>query len=89
MASENSLYDIGIVRQFPFSSTLQRASVIVKPYQSGPKVLSVYLKGAPETVAKLCQPSTLPSDFYEVLKVPFSMNVFLNFSLIPSAYFLS
>ena len=69
MPSQSSHYDVGIVRQFPFSSALQRASVIVKPFQSGPKDLIIFLKGAPETVAKLCQPESVPEDFFDVLKV--------------------
>ena len=68
-ASGSSRFDLGIVRQFPFTSALQRASVIVKLYQSAPKELLVFLKGAPETVAKLCEPGSIPHDFHDVLKV--------------------
>nr|CAB3224445.1 probable cation-transporting ATPase 13A3 [Phallusia mammillata] len=61
------LRNIGITRQFPFSSSLQRASVIVKPMSSGPRDMVVYVKGAPETVAQMCLPTSLPSDFQKVL----------------------
>uniref|UniRef100_H2YT62 Cation-transporting ATPase n=1 Tax=Ciona savignyi TaxID=51511 RepID=H2YT62_CIOSA len=60
--------DIGVVRQFPFASVLQRASVITRAYRAKPKEMKVYLKGAPEMVASLCLPSTVPADFHEVLK---------------------
>ena len=45
-------YEVGIVRQFPFSSALQRMSVVVR--RLGEKHMDSYLKGAPEVVAKLC-----------------------------------
>ncbi|XP_078491913.1 polyamine-transporting ATPase 13A3 [Ciona intestinalis] len=64
----SSSHDIGIVRQFPFASTLQRASVIVRAYRAKPKEMKVYLKGAPEMVASLCAPSSVPNDFHQVLK---------------------
>lgn len=49
-------FEIGIVRQFPFSSTLQRMSVVVK--RLGEKHMDAYLKGAPEVVAGLCKQHT-------------------------------
>ncbi|TMS10115.1 putative cation-transporting ATPase 13A3 [Larimichthys crocea] len=39
--------EIGIVRQFPFSSALQRMSVVVR--KLGEKHMDAYLKGAPES----------------------------------------
>ncbi|KAL3862286.1 hypothetical protein ACJMK2_008267, partial [Sinanodonta woodiana] len=57
--------EIGIVRQFTFSSSLQRMSVIVR--KLGGKVFELYTKGAPEMVASLCRPETVPSDFQEIL----------------------
>ncbi|KAL3862275.1 hypothetical protein ACJMK2_008256, partial [Sinanodonta woodiana] len=57
--------EIGIVRQFTFSSSLQRMSVIVR--KLGGKVFELYTKGAPEMVASLCKPETVPSDFQEIL----------------------
>uniref|UniRef100_A0AAY5ET80 Cation-transporting P-type ATPase N-terminal domain-containing protein n=1 Tax=Electrophorus electricus TaxID=8005 RepID=A0AAY5ET80_ELEEL len=59
-------YEIGIVRQFPFSSALQRMSVVVRLL--GEKRMDAYLKGAPEVVASLCKRETMPQDFAEVLE---------------------
>jgi len=57
--------DIGILRQFPFSSSLQRMSVITRQF-SGSQYI-VYAKGAPEKIASLCDPQTIPENFNEVL----------------------
>lgn len=43
---------IGIVRQFPFESQLQRASVVITP--AGSNRFQVYAKGAPETIIRMC-----------------------------------
>lgn len=51
-----SAYEIGIVRQFPFSSTLQRMSVVARLL--GEKRMDAYMKGAPEVVASLCKKDT-------------------------------
>ena len=51
--SPQSVYEIGIVRQFPFSSALQRMSVVAR--RLGEKRMDAYLKGAPEVVASLCK----------------------------------
>ncbi|KAL6469154.1 hypothetical protein MHYP_G00226780 [Metynnis hypsauchen] len=59
-------YEIGIVRQFPFSSALQRMSVVARLL--GEKRMDAYLKGAPEVVAGLCKKETVPQDFAEVLE---------------------
>ncbi|XP_018422668.1 PREDICTED: probable cation-transporting ATPase 13A3 [Nanorana parkeri] len=59
-------YEIGIVRQFPFSSALQRMAVVAKVL--GEKKMDAYVKGAPEVVASLCKPETVPSDFATVLE---------------------
>lgn len=61
--------EVGILRQFPFLSSLQRASVIVKSVISEPTDMLVYVKGAPEMIAKLCIPETVPTDFMQELKV--------------------
>uniref|UniRef100_UPI00398F3317 polyamine-transporting ATPase 13A3 n=1 Tax=Pristiophorus japonicus TaxID=55135 RepID=UPI00398F3317 len=60
-------YEIGIVRQFPFSSALQRMSVVARVL--GEKHMDAYLKGAPEMVANLCKAETVPKCFSEVLKI--------------------
>ena len=48
--------EIGILKQFPFSSGLQRMSVIART-ASAPNY-SIFVKGAPETVALMCEPSS-------------------------------
>uniref|UniRef100_A0A3B4AHY4 Polyamine-transporting ATPase 13A3 n=1 Tax=Periophthalmus magnuspinnatus TaxID=409849 RepID=A0A3B4AHY4_9GOBI len=58
--------EIGIVRQFPFSSALQRMSVVVR--KLGEKHMNAFLKGAPEVVASLCKPHTVPESFAETLE---------------------
>ncbi|XP_006637789.1 polyamine-transporting ATPase 13A3 isoform X1 [Lepisosteus oculatus] len=59
-------YEIGIVRQFPFSSALQRMSVVVRLL--GEKRMDAYLKGAPEVIASLCKMETVPENFSDVLE---------------------
>ncbi|KAM6963268.1 polyamine-transporting ATPase 13A3 [Aplochiton taeniatus] len=62
----SSAYEIGIVRQFPFSSALQRMTVVARLL--GEKRMDAYLKGAPEVVASLCKKDTVPENFGEVLE---------------------
>ncbi|KAM7387930.1 hypothetical protein PAMP_024137 [Pampus punctatissimus] len=62
----SSAYEIGIVRQFPFSSALQRMSVVGRLL--GEKRMDAYMKGAPEVVASLCKKETVPEKFAEVLE---------------------
>ncbi|CAN7980624.1 unnamed protein product [Ixodes pacificus] len=57
---------IGIVRQFPFESQLQRASVVITP--AGSNRFQVYAKGAPETIIRMCTEESVPSDFTETLE---------------------
>uniref|UniRef100_A0A8C9ESN1 Cation-transporting ATPase 13A3 n=1 Tax=Pavo cristatus TaxID=9049 RepID=A0A8C9ESN1_PAVCR len=59
-------YEIGIVRQFPFSSVLQRMCVIARIL--GEKRMDAYMKGAPEVIASLCKQETVPADFESVLE---------------------
>uniref|UniRef100_A0A667Z9E4 Polyamine-transporting ATPase 13A3 n=1 Tax=Myripristis murdjan TaxID=586833 RepID=A0A667Z9E4_9TELE len=59
-------YEIGIVKQFPFSSALQRMSVVVR--RLGEKHMDAYLKGAPEVVVSLCKEETVPGSFSETLE---------------------
>ncbi|XP_067946248.1 polyamine-transporting ATPase 13A3-like isoform X2 [Watersipora subatra] len=59
-------YEIGIVKQFTFSSSLQRMSVITRTL--GRSHMELYTKGAPEKITSLCLPESIPKDFNEVLK---------------------
>ena len=52
---ENS-YEIGIIKQFPFSSSLQRMSVVVRVLNMSHFVL--YCKGSPEKIAEMSKPET-------------------------------
>ncbi|XP_010957581.1 probable cation-transporting ATPase 13A3 isoform X3 [Camelus ferus] len=61
-----AVYEIGIVRQFPFSSALQRMSVVARVL--GDRKMDAYMKGAPEAIAGLCKPETVPVDFEKVLE---------------------
>ncbi|GAB1609336.1 cation-transporting ATPase 13A3-like isoform X2 [Argonauta hians] len=58
-------FEVGIVRQFTFTSSLQRMSVIVR--KLGNNHMDIYSKGAPEKIASLCRPDTIPADFAEIL----------------------
>ncbi|KAJ4431250.1 hypothetical protein ANN_19847 [Periplaneta americana] len=58
--------EIGIVRQFPFSSNLQRMSVITRTL--GAAQFQVYCKGSPEMILSLSRPDTVPSDLSSVLE---------------------
>ncbi|KAK7494113.1 hypothetical protein BaRGS_00014586 [Batillaria attramentaria] len=57
--------DLGIVRQFPFSSSLQRMSVITR--QLGAQNFVLYVKGSPEMITSLSVPNSVPMDFHETL----------------------
>lgn len=46
---------LAVLRQFPFSSALQRMTVVA---QEVPGDGQVFMKGAPEMVASFCQPET-------------------------------
>ncbi|XP_043989032.1 polyamine-transporting ATPase 13A3-like isoform X3 [Gambusia affinis] len=63
---QNMSCEMGIVRQFPFSSVLQRMSVVVR--RLGDKHMEAFLKGAPEVVAGLCKPHSVPQSFTETLE---------------------
>lgn len=63
--SEVMPYEVGILRQFTFSSKLQRMSVITRLL--GAQNFELYAKGSPEMIISLCNPETVPNDFQEVL----------------------
>lgn len=56
---------LGIVRSFEFLSKLRRMSVIVKP--SSDNVFWAFTKGAPEVISEICNKSTLPKNYDELL----------------------
>ena len=57
--------EIGILKQYPFESILQRMSVITKELWSNKTF--IYCKGAPEMLLKFCRPESIPDDFDSVL----------------------
>ncbi|OON21205.1 hypothetical protein X801_02902 [Opisthorchis viverrini] len=63
--SSMGAYEVGILRQFPFTSSLQRMSVITRSLYGSE--FCVYAKGAPEMIETLCRRDTIPSDFQSVL----------------------
>ncbi|MBZ3889930.1 putative cation-transporting ATPase 13A5 [Sciurus carolinensis] len=65
-ASRSPVEAIAILRQFPFSSSLQRMSVIAQ--LAGEDHFRVYMKGAPEMVARFCRPETVPKNFPQELR---------------------
>ncbi|XP_030590233.1 polyamine-transporting ATPase 13A2 isoform X1 [Archocentrus centrarchus] len=52
---------VAIVQRFPFSSALQRMSVVT--VARGGRSAFAFIKGSPEMVASLCQPQTVPEQF--------------------------
>uniref|UniRef100_A0A4W2D6G1 Cation-transporting ATPase n=1 Tax=Bos indicus x Bos taurus TaxID=30522 RepID=A0A4W2D6G1_BOBOX len=55
-ASQSPVEAIIVLRQFPFSSSLQRMSVVAQ--LAGEDHFHVYMKGAPEMLARFCRPET-------------------------------
>ncbi|XP_041976131.1 polyamine-transporting ATPase 13A3-like [Aricia agestis] len=58
-------YEIGLLRRFHFSSSQQSMGVIARVL--GQPSMVYYVKGAPEKVAGMCTPTTLPENFSSVL----------------------
>ncbi|XP_069473514.1 probable cation-transporting ATPase 13A4 [Ambystoma mexicanum] len=65
-SSQVAVEGIAILRQFPFSSGLQRMSVITQVLGGDDHV--AFMKGAPEMVASFCKPETVPADFLSELQ---------------------
>ncbi|KAK4050588.1 hypothetical protein OIV83_003314 [Microbotryomycetes sp. JL201] len=57
--------ELGVLRTFDFASALRRMSVLVKKLKSNS--VEAYVKGAPEVMSDICDPSTLPEDYEEML----------------------
>ncbi|KAH7638542.1 cation-transporting atpase-like protein [Dermatophagoides farinae] len=57
---------IGIMKQYPFESFLQRMLVIIKDVKENR--LMAIVKGAPEVLKLFCIPETLPENFNEILE---------------------
>lgn len=58
--------ELGVIRTFDFVSSLRRMSVLVKKLKSA--TIEAYVKGAPEVMLDICDKSTLPADYHEVLE---------------------
>ncbi|KAF6384390.1 ATPase 13A5 [Rhinolophus ferrumequinum] len=65
-ASQSPVEAITVLCQFPFSSSLQRMSVVAQ--LAGEDYFHVYMKGAPEMMAKFCRAETVPENFPQELK---------------------
>uniref|UniRef100_A0A8C6IVK4 Cation-transporting P-type ATPase N-terminal domain-containing protein n=1 Tax=Melopsittacus undulatus TaxID=13146 RepID=A0A8C6IVK4_MELUD len=57
---------IVILHRFPFSSALQRMSVVSQ--KTGEEQYDLYMKGGPETVSSFCRQDTVPANFLKELK---------------------
>ncbi|GLV46341.1 anne boleyn [Carabus blaptoides fortunei] len=58
--------DIGIIREFPFSSSSQRMGVIIRKLCG--QHFEYYCKGSPEMILNFVKPESVPEDFLNVLK---------------------
>ncbi|PPQ70563.1 hypothetical protein CVT24_000052 [Panaeolus cyanescens] len=57
--------ELGVIRTFEFVSALRRMSVIVKRLKSSS--MEVYVKGAPEVMSDICDKSSFPEDYDDLL----------------------
>ncbi|KAI0051214.1 P-type ATPase [Auriscalpium vulgare] len=57
--------EFGVIRTFEFVSQLRRMSVVVKRLKS--TSMEVYVKGAPEVMVDICDKSTFPDDYDDLL----------------------
>jgi cation-transporting ATPase 13A3/4/5 len=58
-------YQIGIIKRFDFSSSLQRMSVIVKNLRTSK--FRLYTKGSPEKIVELSKPESVPENYASIL----------------------
>ncbi len=63
--ASSSSPSLAIVRSFEFTAALRRMSVVVKRQRE--LSARIYCKGAAESIAALCDPASLPSDYDAVL----------------------
>ncbi|XP_063865202.1 polyamine-transporting ATPase 13A3-like isoform X3 [Scylla paramamosain] len=56
--ADHNQYEVAILRIFPFESSEQRMTVVAKAKMN--TSIEVFIKGAPERVATLCSPNTVP-----------------------------
>ncbi|CAH0562025.1 unnamed protein product [Brassicogethes aeneus] len=64
-SEDDDLYQIGIIRKFPFSSTLQCMSVVSRNLQE--PCMTAFVKGAPEKIKSMCNRESLPNNFDTLL----------------------
>uniref|UniRef100_A0A1A8FPM2 ATPase type 13A2 n=2 Tax=Nothobranchius korthausae TaxID=1143690 RepID=A0A1A8FPM2_9TELE len=57
---------VAIVKRFPFSSALQRMSVVTVAHRG--RSAQAFVKGSPEMVASLCRADTVPAQFSSTLR---------------------
>ncbi|XP_044764147.1 polyamine-transporting ATPase 13A3-like isoform X2 [Coccinella septempunctata] len=62
----NGVEEIALLREFPFSSSLQRMGVISRTLDK--KGFDYYCKGAPEMLLNFIDKRTLPRNFHEILE---------------------
>ncbi|KAI0305581.1 P-type ATPase [Multifurca ochricompacta] len=57
--------EFGVIRTFEFVSQLRRMSVVVKRLRS--TSMEIYVKGAPEVMADICDKNSFPDDYDDLL----------------------
>ncbi|KAI6121503.1 hypothetical protein F5141DRAFT_1259004 [Pisolithus sp. B1] len=57
--------ELGVIRTFEFVSALRRMSVFVKKLRS--TSMEIYVKGAPEVIAEICERDSFPQDYDDLL----------------------